>query len=59
MTVFDQAWDIAKEFFFEPESSMMNERESSGGLKMYESIMGRHEAPIVTVSYTHLRAHET
>jgi len=47
MTAFDEAWDIAKEFFFEPESSMMNERESSGGLKMYESIMGRHEAPIV------------
>jgi hypothetical protein len=47
MTVFDQAWDIAKEFFFEPESSRMNERESGNRFKMYESIMGRHEAPIV------------
>ena len=35
MTVFDQAWDIAKEFFFEPESSLMNERELSNGWKAY------------------------
>lgn len=47
MTAFDEAWDFAKDFYFDPENSRLNEKELTGGMKSFKSVLGSYERPLV------------
>lgn len=47
MTAFDQAWDIAKDFFFDRGVGRFDEEDLGGGMKRFKSILGRYERPLV------------
>ena len=48
MTIFDRAWGITKDFFFDREAGRFDEEDvGTKGMKKFKSILGRYERPLV------------